>query len=60
MEGRDIGLGQEYWDINARPEIHSLDELMERGLSSEVATDFVERDRSVLELWEAANNPESL
>ncbi len=60
MEGREISQGQEHMEMGVRPEVHSMEALTQKGLSADVAAQFIERDQSILDLWEAANDPESL
>ena len=59
MEGREIS--QEFAEQSIMPEIHSFEDLTNnRGLSKEAAMKSIEDDQSILDLWSAANNPESL
>ncbi len=52
MEGREIS--QEFAEQKMQPEIHSFEQLVSKGLSADYATDVVNRDKSIVDLWDEA------
>jgi hypothetical protein len=57
MEGREIS--QEMAEQRVEPNVRSLESLTAQGLSQENAMHFVEKDKSIVDLWEQVKNTEN-